>query len=482
MNENASHFQQIPENILSGIVALAVGNAPVVLPMHSFDNLHYSLLLVCRKWNTVAVRTPSIWVNVAFDFKALSTPPVMTTRLIRQFSVLLSRSHNNLVTIVFSRSFKGWRFSDVHSVLELCYARTKSLACTLSSREDMDAFLSLPPSRFPQLQSIDISIFKNTPYTSSRREPARVFDGALSLTNVKLNPISKLNHIDLGLPWTQLTHLDLGGAPIHPHNFIRIMKSTSHSLLTASMFVELNGPLDMTLMPLSKLSKSILFSRLTTLRLRLAYPSFDWRILFLLSTPRLVKLKLEVYDTSQYWPISDIAHFLRGSSQSLKQLQLADFRFEGRPLVRIHHETSHTDLYNLLAVVSKINTLRLPVSIPIHATTIENIASGKLLKNLTAVEISYNDMWHGVSIVRRRGHLARMTLRGLGSSTAVEAPVSSLHSLSLWVPSHRCNMEEAFGISDEIKSLISGGFASSIHIHPTSDLPLPFTPFTPLSD
>lgn len=470
-------LQRMPEHILSRIFSLATANLPIVLPLQSLNVIQFTLLFVCRVWNAIAVGTPSIWASVVFELEAISTPPPMTATLVHQFSICLKRSGNNLLTIVFSPNSGGWGFLRVNSILELCHLRTKSLTCMLNSRRDMDAFLSLPPGTFPTLQYIKIS-FVNTispTHTSVRNLPASAFWGALSLKTAIFHRIHGLNPMKLRLPWTEVTHLDLGGTPMSPSTFIKVMRYTSYTLHTAFIFVELNGPLDTALMALSE--NSIPFQVLTTLRLRLAYPNLDWRILSLLHIPCLVNLRLEMVDISQRWAVSHIARLLLPSSGSLQQLHLSDFRLSGHPLVRIHQETTHTELYSLLNIVPKIDTLRLPISIPMHATTIDSIASGEILKNMSTMECSYSNIWHGLSLVRRRRDLARMSLREQGCSTAERSagPVSSIDSLSLWVPSHQCNMEEIFAVNAERQILVSEGFVGHIHIHPTTDLPLPFS-------
>lgn len=472
------HFQRLPENILCQIFESAAGHLPIILPIQPFDNIQCTLLLVNKKWNLVAIRTQSIWKFFKFELEDVSTPPLMTAT-IRQFSVCLERSRSNLVSVIFSTQSGGWSFSNMNSILALCYSRTISLTSTLRSKRDIDAFLSLPPGSFPELQHIDISFVNTTSgmaHTSARSGPTRVFEGAYSLKTAILHRIPNgLNHVKLRLPWSELAHLDLGGTPMHPHTFIKIMKHTSQTLQTAFIFVELNGPLDNALMALPK---AIPLQNLTTLRLRLAYPNHDWRILSILHISSLVSFRLEMLNTTQNWMIFYIAHFLQRSSESLRQLHLSDFKPYGHPLVRTHKDTTHTELYDLLNIIPKIDTLRLPVSIPVHATTIESIASGEILKNLRTMEFSYANIWHALDLVRRRGNLSRMSLSAQGCSTAEDSaavPVTSLASLSLWVPSHQCNMEEVFTINTERRRLVSEGFVDYIHIHPTSDLPLPFS-------
>ncbi len=145
------------------------------------------------------------------------------------------------------------------------------------------------------------------------------------------------------------------------------------------------------------------------------------------------------------------------------------------PSQAMQQQTSHTALSDLFNLTPKIKTLRLPLSIPVHATTIENIASGEILKNLSIMELSYPNVCHGLDLVRRRGTLARMTATGQGCSSAEEPAVSALDSLSLWIPRHLCNMEDVFDINTKRKILVSEGLIDHIHICPTSELPLPIS-------
>ncbi len=178
----------------------------------------------------------------------------------------------------------------------------------------------------------------------------------------------------------------------------------------------------------------------------------------------------------QIWSIPHIATFLQPSGKSLQHLYLSDFEPSDRPLVRIHQETDHTLLCDLFSLIPNVNTLRLPLSVPVHAMTIERIASGEILKNLSTMEISYPNILHCLSLVRRRGDLVRMTLRGQGCSTAegsAVSTVSAFDSLSLWVPSCQIKMEDIFFINVEKRRLVSEELIGHINIHPTAKLPVP---------
>ena len=468
------HFQRIPENILVAIFELAVGKSSTAFPLQLFNNILCTILLVCRRWNLTAIHTPSIWVSVNFEHEAVSTPPQMTATALRQFSVFLRRSRSKPLNITFSTTSLGWKFSDVNTALALCYSRIQSLTCMLSSTHDMDMFLSVPRGNFPKLRYANINISSTalaTARTSTQSRSATVFEGATSLQTALLHRIHGLSHVELRLHWKELKHIDFGGTSMLPNTFIEILRYTSRTLQTAFIFVSLEGPLNTILMAPNTLP----LPKLTTLRLRLQYPHRNWGVLSLLHVPNLISFRLDMFDNVQHWSIAHVARFLRPSSESLKQLHLGDFEPSGHRLVRTHQQTSHTVLSDLFNITQKIKTLRLPLSMPVHATTIENIASGKILKYMSIMELSYANIWHGLDLARRRGNLARMAHSGHGCSAAEEPAVSGLDSFSLWIPSHQCNMEDIFDINTERRRLVSEGLIGHIHIRPTADLPLPIS-------
>ncbi|KJA13575.1 hypothetical protein HYPSUDRAFT_220837 [Hypholoma sublateritium FD-334 SS-4] len=455
MSESSTnHFHRMPENVLCQIFEVAVGHSPIILlPMQTFNSIQYNLLLVCKKWNSLAVGIPSMWVSFKFELEAISTPPLVTQTLLRQFSICLQRSQNSLVTIVFSSNSGGWRFTNVNSILARCYSRTKSLTCTLRSGRDVDAFLSLPPGTFPGLQYININFVNTTSgiaHASARSVPARAFEGAPSLKTAILHRIHGLNHMKLRLPWGELTYLDLGGTPMLPHTFIRIMRYTSHTLQTAFIFVEVDDPLDTAL---KALTNAISFQNLTTLRLRLAHLHHDWRILSILHVPYLVTLRLEMFSTPQHWDISSIARFIEPSSQSLQQLHLSDFRPDRHSLVRTHQNTTHTVLRDLFNLIPKIDTLRLPISIIVHATTIESIASGKILKNLTTFELSYANIWHALAL---SNHHNVVSLR----SISIHPPSALIQEIMQHPTTHLQAQVPMLGEADTVTSRANDVFAN----------------------
>ncbi|KAF8196164.1 hypothetical protein BJ912DRAFT_1040316 [Pholiota molesta] len=480
-------FPNLSDTILANIFTFFCGDEPALLPFRTTDRRGI-LRLVDARWATVLQSTSAIWADILF-----TSPPSLTLLahdLLNNFYTCTARSGKNLLTIAFDMGPHEWKFSIVHCVILPNIARIRKLTCPIHTNVDIAAFLKLPPGQFRALESIEVA------FMHTWDEPCSWFDldTCLEFTALRTVPhlrdatmhlLNGLHPIDLRLPWDQLTSLDLASAAMTPEVFVKIIRYGARQLEDGYFQMRFSCLLS----PQRVLSRTaITMHRLTTLKLRLMYPSNDGRLFSVLRFPALRSLTIKMYDRRQHWDVALYTRLLRASKGTLQRLRLVDFQppglrifrtaqhFQGNPTVdRQYRHTTHDILEKLLKLLPNVESLTLPFGLPIHVFTAEKLATCDLLPKLSILELgaSVDSAQHMLSVLKRRHDNISF---GVGNSHAVNHPMIELRqtvirSLDLWIPHHQQTSNTALALDQQSQVLASLGIM--VVLHPTTDLPLP---------
>lgn len=405
----------LTDDTLRSIFEFYVEDTPIIIPPKTEEDSRSTLLLVCRRWNVVAQTTQSLWSHILF--LATSIHHRNTLHILQQYFTCLQRSRENLLTVEFDGGTYNWGTIAIDIILKLSNRRIKALTCTPATFHTMVDFHSP----------------------------------------------------DFIIPWGQLVSLDLTQSSMTPQSFVKIMRYSSDHLKIGHFYVQCQS-----LPPVGcALSRNpIVMKKLFRMRLRLSHPSHNSQLFFAIQYPHLVDLYIEVHNRIQKWDLNWITPLLRSSGNSLLHLRLCDFTQPGILPVRRHRATSHLELEELLELVPNLRTLVLPLGVAVHACTIEGLASCRLLKHLSSLELAATSGLHILSMIRRRAEHAQASHLGLGSSREPAAIgfSSALDSIRIFIPWH-CH-EALAGVSTLQHDLLALGFPCHIRIRLTHELPL----------
>ncbi|KAJ3517232.1 hypothetical protein NLJ89_g638 [Agrocybe chaxingu] len=247
-----------------------------------------------------------------------------------------------------------------------------------------------------------------------------VFKSHRALREATLEIQNEIHPLDLKLPFAQLTKLDFSASPLSPTLFLRLMRATASSLLSASFQVRFPRISNRALRPMMF---PVSMPQLTDLRLVVVNSSCEPSFFFLLHLPVLQSLRIEKFDQFAGWEVLMYEPLLVQSFRTLRILELVNYEGEVDegyvPPVRKRERTSYQELNTILAFLSRLEVLRLAVDIEVHADTIIRIAKGQLAPLLSDIQLySANGelvMW----MVERRKFLEGYCLLQPGSSKRV---------------------------------------------------------------
>ncbi|KAF8964572.1 hypothetical protein BDZ97DRAFT_1815717 [Flammula alnicola] len=456
----------VPDNVLRRILVFSGMNEPVRLPFRP-EEPRYILSQVSRQWRDGVQSTTSFWDHIYL------TPvlPQHSSTLLGHFSRCLLRSGNNALSLNFNMVTGGWSFSIVNWIIRPNAERIKSLTCLLYG-QDIETFLNIQEGRFRVLEAVDIAFMNTGPtllssFTMAQWLNFTVFRSLPYIRKVTLHILNGLHPFDLRLPWRQLTALDMGTTAMPPDVFIKIIGEARSSLRDAFFQIRFHKPAfpELRLAP-----REITLKKLETLRLRLIYPTQDPRLFALLRFPNLRDLYIEMHDVFQDWDMEMYTDILRRSTKSLRYLRLSDFSRQGSntpPPNRRHRDTSYHELERFFTVVRNINFLHLPLSVHVHASTVEKLATGELLPRLTALELGSINGKDVVSMVKRRNERVLSHSLAPGPSSSICTYLSVLY---LAIPRSSCGPEEKRDFDKEVEVLRSLGVIC--RIEPTDGIPL----------
>ncbi|KAF8958237.1 hypothetical protein BDZ97DRAFT_1842455 [Flammula alnicola] len=383
------HSYIFPDTVLRRILVFCGINEPVRLPLQSDDPRVFAS--VSKQWQNI-ILAPYFWDHMDFT----PVPPEEISTLLRHFILCLHRSGNNGLALNFGMLYGGWDFTVIDSIIIANAERIKTLRCPLYGPQSIEAFLNIEGGRFRSLEAVDIGFMnsakvRHSSFTIEQWLNFTVFRSLPNIRQVTLRLLNGLHPFVLHVPWGQLTKLDMGATAMTPEVFIKIMREVSSSVKYASFQIKFTKP---AYAQLRLAPSEVTVKKLESLQLRLIYPTQDLRLFSLVRFPKLKDLWIGMHGTFQDWDMGIYANLLRRSTKSLRRLWLSDFPgpiFDTSPENgrwvapnRRRPETSYRELENL----------HLPLSIQIHAPTIEKL--------LTTLECGSINGKHVLSMVRRR--------------------------------------------------------------------------------
>jgi hypothetical protein len=270
-----------------------------------------------------------------------------------------------------------------------------------------------------------------------------------------------------------------------PEVFVKILRYGAQRLVDGYFQVRFSK----LLCPQRVLSRTaIIMDRLETLKLRLMYPSNDTRLFSILRFPVLRSLSIKNFDRRVQWDMSLYTNLLRASKNTLQQLHLSDFHPPGLrifrtgqniqgypPANRKYCHTTHRTLEKLFKIIPNVESLILPLGLPIHVHTAEKLATCDLLPRLRTLKLgaTIDSAQHMLSVLDCRHSYVSL---GVGGSTEVRHPPDAprptvIRSLGIWIPYHQYTFNTALALDQQCQMLASLGIV--VDIYPTTALPLP---------
>ncbi|CAA7261307.1 unnamed protein product [Cyclocybe aegerita] len=462
-----AHAQVLPIPVLLRIFDLCMkAQDPFPAPK---DDVLRVITHAFPEWRRVALACPSLWTHIQL-------PPVRfhhPNNLVQLFQQSVERSSGLPVTVelyddvgallpggrtaksVEDFLYGGGGISIIDTILQPIRRCLVSLTCLLCG-SDIINFLRLPSDTFPALECVSITFIHTldtprSPFTQDLLECLNftVFESHGALKEAKFDILNGISPLDLKLPWAQLTKLDMNRNPISPLLFLRLMRRASSSLVEGSFHVEFPR---ISQRPFYPRYFDVLMPRLTTLHLKLVNPSLDTSFFFYIRLPRLQALRIEQYDDYAAWELSMFDPFLMHFRNTLRILELADFSpsaTDYAPPVRKRTRALHQELESVFAILWRLEDLRLPSSIQVHAMTIEKLADGRLLPSLTELELFAVNAEQILWMKQRRKFLSRCYQLQPGSSRMANEigsriSVKEFRHMRVWVKEHEVErMREA---------------------------------------
>lgn len=371
-------------------------------------------MLVCRRWSAVTHTTQSLWTHILL--LATSVRPENTLRILQHYFACLRRSGDRFLTVEINGSTQNWGSIIVHVILELSTRRMKSLACV--------------PATFHQIVNFHCTHFI--------------------------------------VPLRNLASLDLAQNSITAQAFLDMMPYVSDNLRTGHFHVECRSLLTLSSV---RSRNPIIMKRLLALRLRISHPNVNKRWFSAIKYPQLIDLSIEMNGMRWKWDVKQIAAMLYSSGNSLLHLRLYDITPPENLPMRRYSNTSYHEIDGLLDIVPNLRTLVLPLRVDVHASTIEKLASGRFLKQLSHLELASVNGLHILSMIRRRAEHVRCFNLGLGSSKKTVEKLSSLEYIRIVIPWSCHETLAGIGILQrDIFALV--GLQCRIRIRLTNELPL----------
>ncbi|KAJ3511011.1 hypothetical protein NLJ89_g4343 [Agrocybe chaxingu] len=378
-----------------------------------FDTRRY-IGAVCSFWRDVLNGTPSLWQSISFA--PTSSQSADEGRALAH--AWLQRSHNTLSLDFCSRLprqlpgrvedllFGGGAISIVEEIIRprySCLPHPSAIHLSEFSR----ASTSSSSTTFTNPRS---------EFTFDERRSFSCLD-APHLTSAKLHLLNGVHPLDLRLPWSQMKLLDFGSIPMADDVFMNIMQMSAGSLCDGSfnvVFEPQSHP------PLATTFPQIPVSNVIKFRLILGRHLAD-QDLFRLPEFRAVKyLQIEKAGGFTDVDLETITPLLRPMSSSLEYFTLLNPDEGTNTIPRSH--VYHPEIATILRAVPSLIYLHLPRGVFLDGAVIEDIASGSVLSNIEALDVSVSSLENGYRIIEmvvaRNDEAQRLALDFQASSSS----------------------------------------------------------------
>ncbi|CAA7261298.1 unnamed protein product [Cyclocybe aegerita] len=387
------HFALEPENPLS---------------LSPFDTRRH-ISAVCSFWRDVLNSTPSLWQSITFA----PTSPQHGEESRALAHAWLQRSRNSLALDFCSRLppqlptrvedllFGGGAIRIVEEIIRPFAWRIVSLTCILSGcKDDIRAFLTLPPSTFPNLESVNI-VFLNdvqnprSEFTFEERRAFSVFVDAPRLMSARLHLLNGIDPLDLRLPWGQMKLLDFGNIPMADDVFMSIMQMSARSLRDGTFNVVLEPRFHL---PLAATFPQISMPNVIRFRLILGRHLADPDLFRLLEFRATKYLQIEKVGGFRGIDLETITPLIRPMSSSLEYVTLLDLE-DGTNTIA-HSHVYYPEMATIFRAVPGLIYLHLPRGILLDGPLVEDIASGRVLPRLEALDVAVSGLENGYRVIK----------------------------------------------------------------------------------
>ncbi|KAF8876975.1 hypothetical protein CPB84DRAFT_379290 [Gymnopilus junonius] len=436
---------------------------PITIPILPI-NPHIRLLHVCNTWRTVMLSLPGLWDTYIFSVGFFRRPRLQ----IDIFNYFVTWSGFNALTLIFldkvdvrdhgsleDNLFGGGRISIVDDIISPYANRIKFIRCLLNGNENRKFLLGIQQGAFSSLEGIDITFINiiTRPYsafTSQDISHFRTFASLPRLRNATCRIFSGINPIELNLPYSTLTALDLDASPISPKVFNRIMYLTRDSLIDGHFYLDFRTDLidSLSIRAHNLYTSPIVMSSLSTFNIFLINSSVDPDFILNFRFPLIQDLCVERAEKVLpfKWDLRQYSALLSSSAGLLKKLRLASFALKHSPSLHGHGlfclSTPSDDVEALFRIIPRLTNLQLSTGSGIHAVTFGKIGRGEMLPQLTTIDLTADiDPIPFFKMIKTR-------------NAPTHSPATSLiKSFSLTLPSTTSYSTKVF--EKEIESLVS---------------------------
>ncbi|KAF8873007.1 hypothetical protein CPB84DRAFT_1854191 [Gymnopilus junonius] len=436
-------------------VFLTICCETIPIPILATDP-HIRLLHVCQVWRDAMLSLPCLWDSYSFSACFLHQPRLQIDVL----HYIIGWSGSNALTFLFPNTigiedhmtlkdnlFGGGRISIIDDIVSPYIDRIKFIRCLLNGNENRNFFLGIQKGAFSSLEGFDIA-FINTlthPYSAFTSQDVSNFQTFASLPrlrNVTCRIFNGISPLELNLPYSNLTSLDLDTSPISPGVFFRIMDLSRGSLIDAHFYVDFYIDLIDSLFGRThyRYTAPVVMSSLSTLHLLLINSSADPDFILYFRFPLIQDLCVERAEKVLpfKWNTSHYLELLTSSAGLLKKLRLSSFAVDNSPASFHGHglfclSAPSDNIEPLFSVMPRLTELHLSIGIGIYTITFDKIARGELLPQLTAVDLTANiDPIPVIDMARTRNALAH------------SSALPPINHLSLTLPSTTLDRKKFF--------------------------------------
>ncbi|KAJ3505182.1 hypothetical protein NLJ89_g7548 [Agrocybe chaxingu] len=419
-------------------------------PAASPTTTRNSIGLVCKYWRKTLIYAPSLWQFITFS---PTTDQHREQRLAAAYTWLrrgngaplylnlCSGMPEHLPPRIEDLLYGGGAFSVLEKIIRPFAFRIVSLSCLLC-KNDVGTFLTLPRGTFPVLERVNIFFVNSipdlrSPFTLEERMAFSVFVDAPRLTSARLHLFNDLHPLELRLPWAQMTSLDFGSVAMSEDICVGVLQRAAPSLVEAWFSIVFEGRGDPHFAYTST-AMGVSMHRLRRLRLILGGEVADAELFHIISIPTLKNLRIEKSGSFAGEDLAAIYPFIASASGSLEELTLPDVDMQTN--AHPHRPLFYSEITNLLRVVPQLIYLHLPRSIFLDGDLLDDLAVGRVLPNIRALDIAAAGVENGHRLIEtamRRNYEAEVqaTLASSSSSMIEATPplVSPISYLRLEV-------------------------------------------------
>jgi len=433
------YIHKLSDKLLCTIFSYLITSIVILPPILGDPRLR--LMAVSPQWRRIILGSSHLWDTVIILPNSPEATPRLAAVAEKWLRINWENNHTLSVFLLHPRYLADINRSaprDREPIGTFCVVEdgilpvarcTRSFSCTLSTEHGIDCFFTIPPGQFRFLERLEIAV-PILPHQGLARaikktikKKLRQFTALQRLPRLRSAVISIKNGIHplaFGIPWHQLTKLEMRNTTVRPRIFLDVLSSSAPSLKEGSFTIQFKRITRSTSSTATSNPRIIKPRFLQILHLRLIDPTLNTRLFSRIHMTALCQLRIELDRDEAGWMMSIYQDLLSKSHKTLKSLVFCDPSAEGdqtEGLTLIYNPPrSQQDVDSLLSIVPNLEHLRLPIGVHIPPSTADKIAQGILLPSLKHLEVSSTVGVDIVDMVKRRNVLAYRHPFFVGSS------------------------------------------------------------------